>query len=167
MSVLSPKKAYLAFLTQKRLRVLRFTQHLFDAFWNSISYTGEIESEIQFFLEGRTIVGNILELPACHFLNEMRNYCFLRSLPNPQVSTPYSVDFPQVDLAQGVNYNDIFLALAVTFMVRPSFERLPPADYEDVPSLEIKKSQLLGLGIALKHAQDSFGGEINGVFFRV
>ena len=74
MTVLSPKKAYLAFLTQKRLRELRLTQHLFVDFWNSISHTDEIESEIQFFLDGQTKVGNILELPACPFLNETWNY---------------------------------------------------------------------------------------------
>ena len=165
MSIHTPKAQLLAFLNQKRMRMFRATQYLFGDFWGSINYTDEIESEIQFFLDSHTNVDNFLELPACPFLDEMWNYCFLRSSPNPQISTPFSADFPQVDSAAGVNYNGIFLALILTHKVLPSYERRPPAAYEDVHSLEIKKSQILGLGIALVRAQECFGGEINGVFY--
>ena len=95
----------------------------------------------------------------------MWDYCFLRSLAIPVISTPYSVDFPQVEPAEGLNYNNIFLALAITFMVLPSYERRPPADYENLPSLETRKSHILSLGIALTHAQECFGGMIDGVCY--
>ena len=122
-------------------------------------------SDIQFFLDGHPKVDRFLDLPSCPFLDEMWNYCFLRSFPNPQVLPPLSADFPQVDSAVGVNYNDIFLALILTYTVLPSYERRPPAAYEDAASLEVKKSQILGLSIALGHAQECFGGKINGVFY--
>ena len=126
MSALSPKDLCLAFLTQKRVRMLRLTQHLFGDFRNSISYTDEIENEIQYFLDGRRNVDNLLELPDCGFLNEMRGYCFLRSFSTPVISTPYSVGFPQVEPSDGWNYNNIFLASAIAFTVLPSYERRPP-----------------------------------------
>ena len=63
MSAIGPKDLCLSFLTQKRMRILRSTQHLFDDFWNSVSYTDEVESEIQYFLDGRRNLGNLLELP--------------------------------------------------------------------------------------------------------
>ena len=62
MSALSPKDLFLAFLTQKSVRMIRLTQRLFDDFRNSISYTDEIESEIQFCLDGHRKADNLLGL---------------------------------------------------------------------------------------------------------
>ena len=43
------KDLRLAFATQKRTRMIRLTQYLFGDFWNLVSYTDEVESEIQYF----------------------------------------------------------------------------------------------------------------------
>ena len=145
--------------------MLRLMQNLFDDFWNSVVYTDIIESDIQFFLDSHRKVESLLDLPACPFLNEIWAYCFLGSFSHPRISPPFSVDFPRVETAEGFNYNDIFLALAITFMVLPSYEYRPPADYESLPSLETKKSHILSLGLALTHAQDCFGGMIDGIFY--
>lgn len=137
-------------------------------FSGSINYTGDIESDIQFFLDSYANVSTILELPKCPFINEIRNYCFTRSFPNPRITTPLSADFPQVDSASGVNYNNnVSLALILTYTVLPSYARKPPASYVDAPSSETQKYQILRLGLSLVHAQDCFGGKINGVFYGV
>ena len=126
MSGPSPKDLRIAFLTQKRRRMIRLTQHLFGGFRNAISYTDEIEIEIQYFLDGHRHVDNLLGLPSFPFLNEMWDYCFLRSFAIPEISTPFSVDFPKIESAEEVNYNNIFLAVPITFTALHSFERRPP-----------------------------------------
>ena len=95
----------------------------------------------------------------------MWGYCFLKSFAIPKISTPFSAGLPQVESAEGANYNNIFLALGITFMVLPSFGGRPPSDYEDIPSLESKKSQILSLRIALTHAQECFRGKIDVVLY--
>ena len=47
MNALSPKELCLAFLTQKRSRMIRLTRSIFGDFWNSAPYTDEVESGIQ------------------------------------------------------------------------------------------------------------------------
>lgn len=96
----------------------------------------------------------------------MWGYCFLRSFTRPQIATHFSAELPKVESDEAANYNNILLALSIAFMVLPSYERRPPGEYENTPSLEIKKSQILGMGVSLTHGRECFGGKINGVFYR-
>ena len=43
----------------------------------------------------------------------------------------------------------------------------PPSDFEGAPSLELKKSQIIGIGVALTHAQDGFLGGLMARSLRV
>ena len=91
---------------------------------------------------------------------------FHRSSVSQRVSPQYSGDLPRLDPAEGLNYNNIFLALSITFMVLTSFERKRLLSYSDFPSWEVEKYQILSLGIALSHVREYFLGHLEGKTYR-
>ena len=57
------------------------------------------------------------------------------------------------------------ISIAATFLILPSFQRIPYADHQSTPSLEQKKHHILCLGAALVHSQGDFIGPFNGSNF--
>ena len=66
----------------------------------------------------------------------------------------------------GLRYNNISLALPITFMALPSFGRKPPVGSAEVPTGGARKYQILSLGIALTHAQEYCPEQIDGITYR-
>ena len=153
-------QAFLRELEVKREK-LRNVQSIFcDNFLDSLANTGELECDIQVFIDENKTCQSLADLPDCPLTIFLRGYTTPINFAHPKITLPLS---SRGGILTEISYDKLFLGLAVTFQMLPAFDRSsPPLSAVDVPSSVQKKEQLLHLAASLANAQEGFWGVVNG-----
>ena len=128
----------------------------------SISFTSEVECDIQVFIDENPKAVKLCELPKAPFLKIIEMYCASRNFRHPQVCIPLRNEAHQ-PLGDGeISYNNLFRAIAITFGHLPAFTGKTPERVSDLPTLGGKRNQILRLGRALAQTQEICRGKSTG-----
>ena len=148
-------------LRQRISKMEILSQNLVGAFLDSINHTGGLESDIQAFLDERKGCHTLEELPECELKHIISRYSNSETSKQPQLSAPISRVYKE-DLWE-ISYNRLLLCLAATVRVLPAFGGSPPNSFDEVPSPDMKRKQILHLAATLVRTREFCAGTIDGV----
>ena len=147
-------------LESKNKKLYEIQLSLCGNFLDSLANTGELENDIQVFIDSHKACQSLADLPDCPLTYFLRGYTTPVNFRHPKITLPIST---KGGVLTEISYNKLLLGLAVTFLILPAFDRsTPPQSAAEVPSFDQKKEQLLRLATSLAHAQESFWGVVNG-----
>ena len=148
-------EVHLSLVSKKKVR---FVNQVF----NSIFHTPEIDADVERFIDLFPKIQETNSLGKLPFWGEFVQHCYSPLFVHPKVTIPIKTPlFPLMDKGD-ISFRKIFLGVAVTFTCLRSFERKGPQRFEDIPTHQWRSDQILSLGVALFHVQESFLGVIDG-----